>query len=172
MTNLTAKESVTEFARLLEPFIQFPEKPSVVFEVLFDFYRNVRISGTKVENDDDMLLLASGYLKPLLMSGFTDFRKIKDKNIKYDTDKYLYVGLERQIFPSENEDSEFDDAAFGLFCEFIYEKSERKEEIKSLWIHQPSEINGKLQNFLEIQLAKRLYDIKPLRINAYLSYVG
>lgn len=120
-----------------------------------------------------MLLLQWGTTKPILISEFTDFRKLFDGDVDFDPREFQYFSLTRQIFAfNDKEEVEFDDEAIALCVEVFFKEKLGSELSSNLWIFSPSELSIKLEKFLQNSFVKSLVDSEPSSVNTFVTSVG
>src|SRR5690242_421783 len=137
MIEISQEEAVRRFAEMMQQFSASGAKPRLIIETALEFYRDYRIKGASIEDDEDMLLLQWGTYFPNLLSYFTDFRPLSDKDLKYDSRKFQYVGLTRQIFIQTDEEAEFDDDAIGISVDIFFGEAVGGEPQSNFWVHSP-----------------------------------
>jgi hypothetical protein len=179
---VSQEKAVEQFAQLMAPYLDLAS-PSVesraIFDTVLSFYREVRIEGTNLDHDDDMLLLQWGATKPLLIDGFTDLRPLADEHVKMADRAERYISITRQIFVEveyaedvEFEILEFDDLAIGLTVALFFGPAGRREPSSNLWIATPADVQVKMEEFSTVPYVNDLLDSQPLRINVYVDAVG
>ncbi len=172
MPEISLENAVSKFSQLTKPFLSADAEPRFLIETVTNFYRDFRIARTEIEADGDMLLLEWGTNRPNLTSEFTDFRDLSGEKIKFDPRKFQWLGVTRQIFAAEAEETEFDDEAIALSLSLFFEEASGGEPSSNLWIANPNELGFKLEEFLRNFYVKNLVDSKPSLVNAFVTFVG
>ncbi len=172
MPEISPEDAVGKFSQLIKPFLSSDINPRLLIETVANFYRDFRIAAAEIEADSDMLLLEWGTKKPNLTSDFTDFRDLSGEKIEFDTRKFQWLGLTRQIFAAEDKETEFDDEAIALSVSLFFKEVSGGEPSSNLWIANPNESGFKLEEFLRNPYVENLVDSKPSLVNAFVTFVG
>ena len=121
----------------------------VVLERVLNWYREIRIAGTDLTEDDDMLLLQWGALKPLLLSEPTDMRHRTGEQWQYAQVRHRYLDFTRQVNPAtDNEDEEFDDVSVQMSITLAFEPADESEPSGNTWIGTPEQIDDGTRAFM------------------------
>jgi len=172
MCEITQEEAVVKFSELMNPFLSSVVIPPALVETVINFYSNFRVMGASLENCDDMLLLEWGVNRPFLISSFTDFRFLAHNAPNFSDRQLQWLGLTRQIFTPTDECVEFDAGAIALCTYLFFEEKSGSEPASELWISYPSELNDKLDEFLQNPFVANLVSSKPSLLNVFVTYIG
>jgi hypothetical protein len=140
---------------------------------LFAWYREYRITGTSLVEDEDMLLLQWGVTSPLDILEPTDLRGIGDEEIKYSNSRFQYLNFTRQVFPSGgNKDVEFDEVAIQMSITLCYGSTVEKENSDGLWIETPTDLEYGEERFRSIPFVNMLMKTPVSRVEIIAEHCG
>jgi hypothetical protein len=143
--------------------------PEVARE-LIKFYREVRVSGTNLEADHDMLLFQWGTGQQWLLSEPTDLRGLPDGQLDTDNSESQYLDFTRQVFaPGDDEEAEFDDLAIQMGITLVYGPATGREESGNMWISSLNQLEAETNKFSSQPLVSLLLNATPSR---YVAVVG
>jgi hypothetical protein len=174
MQTIDLEKSIKDFLALgrqlqsLQPLIA--EK---VLGEFFAWYREDRITGASLIENEDMLLLQWGVIRPLNILEPTDLRGIGDEEITYSNSRFQYLNFTRQVFPSGgNKDVEFDDVAIQMSITLCYGSTVEKENSDSLWIESPNDLEHGEENFRSIPFVDLLLKTPVSRVEIIAQHCG
>jgi len=152
--------------RCQERHLKAPE----VARELIRFYREVRVSGTDLNADHDMLLFQWGAGRQWLLSEPTDLRGCQDDQLIADDFESEYLDFTRQVFaPGDDEEAEFDDLAIQMGITLVYGPATGKEKGGNMWISSLNHIEEELNKYSSQPLVSQLLNATPSR---YVAVVG
>ena len=144
-----------------------------VLEELTAWYRGNRVTGTTLDEQDDMLLLQWGATTPLDVSEPTDLRSLGDKDVKFADQEVRYLDFTRQVFaPGDDPDADFDDSAVQMSITLGYEPADGKERGSNLWIKTPTEIDSGKNEFCAVSFVQSLLRLPARRVAITAGYCG
>jgi hypothetical protein len=151
-------------------------QPLFAENVLSDFfawYRENRITDASLIEDEDMLLLQWGVIRPLDILEPTDLRGIRDEEMRYSNSNYEYVNFTRQVFPSDgNKDVELDDVAIQMSITLCYGSTVEKEHSDNLWIGSPNDLEHGKGKFRSIPFVNLLLKTPVSRVEIIVQHCG
>jgi hypothetical protein len=123
---------------------------------LAHWYRSTRIRGAEIEEDGDMLLLQWGDTQPCKLNEPTDLRKLsRDDSSIWDTTRYLYIDLTRQVFvQNEDHSAEFDDVAVHMSITLLYEPAPHVQDGSYIYIPSPDDIETHVLQFRAVPFVR------------------
>jgi hypothetical protein len=143
-----------------------------IVDAVASFYRDTRIAGASLKDEDDGLYLEWGADAPRLLTGFTDFRGLSDENkdkIQFAAQRFQWLGLTRQICAGE--DREYD-SAVALCAYLFFDAAKGNEPRGSIIIFSPVAIQARLSEFHQVPFVAKLEETQPSRINGFISGIG
>jgi len=145
-------------------------KPLEVAHEMIRFYCEVRISGTNMQADHDMLLFQWGIGQHWLLPEPTDLRGLPHGQLKSDEFESVYVDFTRQIFaPGDDEEAEFDDLAIQMGITLVYGPATGEEECGNMWISSLNQLDQEMNKFVSQSFVSPLLNATPSR---YVTTVG
>ncbi len=147
-----------------------PTAEAVLRRVIQD-YRDLRIDGTLLDSDGDMLLLQWGSTFPLVTENPVDLRDTLDDNIAFEESERQYINLTRQVFVTR-EDDEFDNSGIHLSISLVYGPARGDEPSSNQWIDNPEKLKSDIETFRNVPFVKELLDEMPSRIVAIAQFCG
>lgn len=144
-----------------------------VLAEMLAWYRENRIFGEPLTEDEDMLLLQWGVIRPLEILEPTDLRRIGDEGLKFSSSRFQYLNFTRQVFPNDSDnDVEFDDAAIQMSITLYYDPTTEKENSNSLWIKTPNDLEHVEEKFRSIPFVNMLMTTPASRVEVVVEHCG
>ena len=174
MPDIDFESAVAEFLALGRRLQNQPELTgNHVIEEFSRWYRDVRIEEASVDDNNDVLLLEWGTLRPIEISEPTDFRTTSYTGINWADTLYKAIQLTRQVVPADGlEDPEFDQLAMDLSIMLCFDATAKSDPGDSMWVGTPDEVDCDVANFREEPYVKPLLTARPQRIVVWLSGAG
>jgi hypothetical protein len=149
MKNLEFEESIKEFLQIgRQLHAERRLTADHALSVLTEWYRGTRVAGATLDQNEDMLLLQWGAMRPLRINQPSDLRGLTDADISFSDDNRQYLALARQLSPTQGDDDEdFDNAAVQLSITLTYVVADGDEPSSNLWIRAPSDLENGIRDF-------------------------
>lgn len=116
-----------------------------VLDEVTAWYRDSRVEGAAVEEDGDMLLLQWGAIRPAIVTGPTDLRRLGDGAVMFAAEKSKYLDFTRQVSVAGEA---FDDAAVQMSVLLGFAAADGSEPMSDRWIAGPDEVEDGRRDFL------------------------
>ncbi|MEW6529452.1 MAG: hypothetical protein AB1473_01370 [Thermodesulfobacteriota bacterium] len=144
----------------------------VVLERLVQLYRTTRVEGTRLDRDNDMLLLQWGAMQPMKADRPVDLRRPEEK-ATFEDAEFVFLDFTRQIFaPGDDEEAEFDDLAIQAGITLFYNLAKGDEPGSHRWISNPDQVESAIAEFRAVPLVARYLSTVPSRVVVVVSYCG
>jgi hypothetical protein len=152
-TSMTAEDALTELVR---------------------WYQSTRIRGAQVQEDGDMLLLQWGDIQPCKLLEPTDLRKFSSDDFSiWDTTRYLYIDLTRQVFAQKDDYSaEFDDVAVHMSITLLYEPAAHPQEGSYIYIPSPEDVETHALTFRTVPFVRERLCTSTSRVVVTVGHCG
>ena len=174
MQTIDLETSVKDFLALGQQLQSMqPLTAENVLSEFFAWYREYCINGASLIEDEDMLLLQWGVIRPLNILEPTDLRGIGEEEIEYSNSRFQYLNFTRQVFPSGgNKDVEFDDVAIQMSITLCYGVTVEKEHSDDLWIESPNDLEHGEEKFRSIPFVDLLLKTPVSRVEIIAQHCG
>lgn len=141
---------------------------------LAHWYQSTRIRGAEVQEDGDMLLLQWGDIQPCKLTEPTDLRKLpRDDSSIWDTTRYLYIDLTRQVFAQNDDNSaEFDDVAVHMSITLLYEPAAHAQNGSYIFIPSPNDVETHVLKFRTVPFVREKLCTLTSRVTVTVGHCG
>jgi hypothetical protein len=173
--------AILEFEASIECFLALgreiqkarPLTAEHALQQLVDWYRSIRIRGSELDRDGDMLLLQWGETRPLKFTEPTDLRRFDNIDMTFfEPASYRYIDLTRQVFAPTDREAEFDDEAVQMSISLLYEPGSDNQRGSNIWIPTPANIESGLQKFHSVPFVKERRVEPSMRAVVSVSHCG
>lgn len=137
------------------------------------WYRETRVEGAALEQDDDMLLFQWGAMKPMLLSEPTDLRQAAYDDLKFAEQAVQYLDFTRQVFTSgANGAGDFDGAAVQMSITLGFGLADGCEPLSNTWVPTPAGIEKGEAELWGTPFARSLLGLPPQSVTITVGYCG
>lgn len=153
----------------------YAQTPSVrcAFDEFLQFYRDVRVDGTSLEEDGDELVIEYGPTRKLGINEFRDFRLDESDDDDGD-DEYLTLSLSRTVYPHslDDMDAEFDHDSIEFALCLYFARATGDEGFHTAGGSTPEEVTADVLEYEMNQVIKEVLTQMPFSIEAYVGGGG
>jgi hypothetical protein len=172
-TSLSIDATVSRYREMATAwYIQTPSARSA-FDEFLQFYRDVRVDGTSLEEDGDELVIEFGPTRKLGIDEFRDFRFDETDDADGD-EQYLCLSLSRTVYPYslDNMDADFDHDSIEFALCLFFARATGDEEFHTAGGSTPEEVTTDVLEFETNQVIKEMLTQMPVSIEAYVGGGG
>lgn len=173
VTSLSIDATVSRFRAMTTAWYDQTPSARLAFDEFLQFYCDVRVEGTSLEEDGDELVIEYGPTRKLGITEFRDFRS--DECDEDDSDEnFMSLSLSRTVYPHslDDTDADFDHDSIEFALCLFFAPATGDEEFHSSGGSTPEEVTADVAEYEQLQVIQEMLTQTPASFEAYIGGGG